>query len=149
MSSRQGVLTLVICLIAGCGDKLYSDNVGRSDPVALDAGGEGPVTYTGQIKPILDARCISCHASDLSGSVRNGAPPGFNYDTYAAAQAMAVEANEQIQSSFMPPGAPLEDSDKGLFQQWLDDGLLESDCSCDPSELLDQFQFSKDAGLGE
>ena len=67
MSSRQGILTLVIYLIAGCGDKLYSDNVGRSDTVAVDAGSEGPVTYTGPIKPILDAHCISCHASDLSG----------------------------------------------------------------------------------
>ena len=33
----------------------------------------------------------------------------------------------------MPPGGPLQDREKALSQQWIDDGLLESDATCTPS----------------
>ena len=135
MDGMRWVMSLVVWCAAGCGDKLYSDNVGRADAVGVDAGSsESPVTYEGQIKPVLDAHCINCHASALSGGDRNGASASVNYDTYASSLANADSANEQIQQGYMPPNTPLQDAEMALFQQWLDDGLQESACDCPLTE---------------
>ena len=116
---RVWLFALVAGLLgAGCGQK--------QDPVGSDAGIDGPVGYAQQIKPILDANCIRCHAAGLQGTRRNGAPPGFDYDSYEPAQATAERANAQIQSGSMPAGSgPLSDGDKGLFQAWIDQGTPE------------------------
>ena len=145
MSLNVGMLLLVVWGALGCGDKLYND---VSSAPGVDAG-EGPVTYAVHIKPILDSNCTSCHASSLTGGDRNGAPADFNFDNYSVSKAGAVEANEQIQPGFMPPGG-LPKEEKGLFQQWLNDGLLESDCQCEATGLLGQHQaVAVDGGVEE
>ncbi len=112
-----GAVALGAVLLGGCGEK--------QDPIGPDAGIDGEVSYGVHIMPILDANCVRCHASDKQGAARNGAPVGFDYDSYAGAVATADRANAQIQSGSMPVGGSLTVEEKGLFQAWLDQGTPE------------------------
>jgi uncharacterized membrane protein len=93
----------------------------KQDP--FGASIDGDVTYESDVKAILDASCIACHATDAEGADRNGAPAGVNFDTYAAAVESADLANSQIQPGGMPPTSPLKDHEKAVFQAWIDQGM--------------------------
>jgi len=113
---------IVIAMVSGCGDK--------DDPVSSDAGDNGSnpqdtITYTANTKAILDSKCISCHASSLQGSARNGAPSGGDFDTYTSATANSTRGNVRVQAGTMPPSGGIPQSERDIFQQWLDQGLLE------------------------
>lgn len=95
-------------------------NVSDEDVLGVDfsATAQTLVTYTNDIKDLLDTNCIGCHGGDHPTA-------GIKLDTYTSAKANANAANEKIQSGQMPPGGPLSAEEKALFQNWLDDGLLE------------------------
>ena len=105
--------------VVHCGDKM--------DPIQgpVDTGGIGMTTYTTDIQPILSQNCIRCHSSGNSGTARNGAPSGVNFDTYALAVASSQRANVRIQAGSMPPGGGIPQSQRNLFQAWLGSGLLQ------------------------
>ncbi len=91
------------------------------------------ITYTNNIKAILDANCISCHATSKRDDDRNGAPSKINLDTYEAATEknsssgldVAASANAAIKSGQMPPGGALSATVKQLFQDWISEGTPE------------------------
>ena len=120
------LLTLIAC---GCQEKQdstpSSNNSGENGDVGDASLTTDPVTYTEHIKPILDRRCTGCHSSALGGVDRRGAPLGVDYDTYQAAKVSADDAEKRIQAGVMPPGQPLPSDEKVLFEEWIDDGLLE------------------------
>jgi len=100
-----------------CGDK--------ADPFRSVDDPGFKVTYTDQIKVILDNNCVLCHDSEKQGAERNGAPLDVNLDTYENAVAVAERANIQIQAGTMPPTGGLPTELRALFQQWIDQGLEE------------------------
>ena len=73
------------------------------------------VTYTSQIKQLLDTNCTSCHG---------GANPqsGIDLSSYANASKNASIANSVIQSGAMPPAGALSTANKQLFQSWVTAG---------------------------
>lgn len=73
------------------------------------------VSYTNDIRPILNNHCITCH----SGS---GAPRGIQLDSFAAAKANAAAANAAVQSGLMPLVGSLTADEKALLQAWVDAG---------------------------
>jgi uncharacterized membrane protein len=122
----------LVCVVAlqalGCGEKLDPKPAKGSEPPGGDGGVDtvAEVVYSSNvatIKPLLDTYCAGCHSSALSGTDRNGAPAGIDFDTYEGAVANAEEGNDEIQSGGMPPSGGLSDEDKRLFQLWLDTGL--------------------------
>jgi cytochrome c5 len=80
-------------------------------------------TYTTDMKPIFDKNCIACHATTKSGSQRNGAPVGIDYDNYTVAKANGKMGNSAVQKGSMPPAGPLSQADKDTFQSWIDGGM--------------------------
>lgn len=123
MSEHRRLRNFVLIVAAivfqlGCGEKI-DPLLGDYEPV------DGGVTYSEDMKPILDENCIRCHAADKSGPDRNGAPMSVNFDTYDGASASAAAANVRVQSGTMPPTGQLDRADRVLFQQWLDDGAPE------------------------
>lgn len=112
----------VIALSVGIGSFSCGE---KQDPLGGDGGDVGDVSYENGLKAILDANCISCHATGAQGADRSGAPNGVNFDTYSATVESADRADSQIQSGGMPPAGPLSDLEKAIFQAWIDQGMKE------------------------
>ncbi len=75
------------------------------------------VTYTADVRPIIQATCGSCHTTSSVG--------GINLNTYANASMNAAASLAEILADSMPPGTPLSSGDKDLWQVWIDDGKPE------------------------
>ena len=113
-------------VVTGCGDKIDPLTVFEEPPDDGNGETEVPVTYTTDIKAILDANCLGCHSITRGGPDRNGAPVGVDFDTFNDAVSLAERANLRIQSGTMPPdGVGLTNAASRLFQTWIEDGLLE------------------------
>jgi hypothetical protein len=95
----------------------------KQDPVQhhaiADAG--GPVTWC-EIGPIVTTVCTQCHSAYLQGSDRNGSPPEIDLNTYLEMLDNLDRGNVNIQAGTMPPTGGLPQSDRDLFQQWVDQG---------------------------
>ena len=102
-------------LLAGCGGNQFPP----------ESPGLEVVTYTDSIRPLLQGRCLACHATTVTGDARQGAPFEANFDTYTFARRNATQANRMIQSGLMPPAGPLEEADRLLFQTWIAQGSRE------------------------
>ena len=83
------------------------------------------MTYTADVKSIIDSRCIGCHGNPLT----NGAP--FALLTYAQVNDQASSTLTRIsipagETGIMPPtGGPLSQTDINTIDQWIKDGKLE------------------------
>ena len=92
-----------------------------ADETGVDFSGEPDapsVTYTNDIKAILDSRCVVCH--------NNSSPVGRpRLHDYASASANASKALKAVNDNAMPPGSPLTAQQKALFQAWVDAGTPE------------------------
>ena len=109
---------------------------------------EAPVTFTGQIAPILYKNCVTCHHP-------GGAGP-FSLITYqdVAARGKLIEA--VTQSRYMPPWLPepgygdfaesrrLPDADVALIRKWVEAGMPQGDIA----ELPKAPAFSSEWQLG-
>jgi mono/diheme cytochrome c family protein len=83
------------------------------------------VTYTKDIKPIIDANCVSCHSTTIAKS----AGGGNILDTYEGAKSQAVSGtlfnvvNHTAGSSKMPKSAnKLNDCSIVKIKTWVDAG---------------------------
>jgi len=76
-STRPAALAAA-CLLAGCG---YSG----PEPTCPEEG--TTLTWSGFAEPFYAKYCTRCHASDLEGTARQGAPAWFDVDTYETAVA--------------------------------------------------------------
>jgi len=64
------------------------------------------------------AKCTTCHSSALTATSRNGATPGINFDTFAAAMASAQTAMDEVEEGSMPPGGGLTADEKTQIINW-------------------------------
>lgn len=80
---------------------------------------EEKVTYQNKIKDIIDANCISCHASPP----QNGAP--FSLTAYADVKDKSEKILTAVKTGKMPPYGELSQQTIDAIQQWIDDGKLE------------------------
>ncbi|MEW5851737.1 MAG: c-type cytochrome [Myxococcota bacterium] len=118
MSSRKLAVMFVLALASACG---------RPEPVECN-NVSSDVTYQGQVKAILDAHCVSCHAADKSGPARQGAPADVNLDTYAAAKEHANTSAETTEKGEMPPAMSndsMSDEDRCVLRGWINGGTRE------------------------
>lgn len=73
----------------------------------ISAGASAAPTYTNDIKPILDSKCVSCH-----GELAD----------YTGASGSAAAIKEEVTSGNMPPGDSLSAEQISLISQWVDAG---------------------------
>lgn len=116
------ILALTFCLagllvISGC----LVDKGDLVDPVSQDFCDSIQVTYDDTIKALIDQSCAftGCHASGFQSG---------DFTSYSSMSAygaldgrMAARVIDENPSS-MPPGNPLPDSVKAIFQCWINDG---------------------------
>lgn len=125
------LLMAVLFVSLACNGSGNDGSFGLPDLVeTLGDGAQEPVTYSSQMKELLDRRCTMCHASALKGAARHGASDKYNYDTYELASEGAARGNQKVKSGFMPidPSSlipsPLSSNEKQAFQAWVDQGTL-------------------------
>ena len=84
------------------------------------------LTYENFGQPFMNAYCISCHSSQVSGAARGGAPVDHNYDSVADVRRWATDidvhaaAGPSATNTEMPPALPRPSQDDRLkLGQWL------------------------------
>lgn len=83
--------------------------------IDFSATAQTTVTYTSDIKPILDTNCIACHNANTHRA-------GVQLQDYTHAKSNASASLADILANVMPPSGPLSAADKALFQAWVDAG---------------------------
>jgi hypothetical protein len=104
----------------------------------MAAPGEG-VDYATQIKPILSARCYSCHSAlrqksglrlDTAAMLIKGGDSGSAIEPGKSADSLVVQYITGEGGIRMPPeddGAPLKDDQIALLKKWIDEGARAPD----------------------
>ncbi len=92
-----------------------SDDDATVDPPAAEK-----VTYTKNVKAIIDANCLNCHGPEVA----NGASKSLtNYEEVKAASAGVTS---KVADGSMPAGdGSLTDAQKKMIADWGKDGFLE------------------------
>lgn len=86
---------------------------------------QGPVTYDGNVKAIIDNNCLACHIDPPV----NGAPFALtNYTQVSSRAALILTAisKQAGTAGAMPPSGRLPQSTIDLIDQWIQDGTLEN-----------------------
>ena len=114
--SAGGSGDMTIVLSNGC--------ISYTSPVAAPGDNIGGDTWATYAMGFFATNCTRCHSSTLSGSARNGAPVGYNWDDQASVKShgtlirMEVGTNDE-----MPLNAPFPTCDERLrISKWLDAG---------------------------
>ncbi len=127
------VPVIVPLLLAPLGCKSDPPVGGESstDGGGAEVGEQGPVTYHEHIRPIVETRCLGCHAEGGIGPLA--------LTSWAELEPWAELVVASVETSTMPPWLPdnscrsMRDSfaltaeEQALFARWRDDGLLEGD----------------------
>jgi hypothetical protein len=83
----------------------------------------GSTNYTTDIAPIIQSKCISCHAAGSSSG---------DYSTYETVKTAYVSIYNQIETGAMPKGgSKLSDTEIAAFDSWYTGGLAETDTGSD------------------
>lgn len=113
------ILPLLLAALASCESVTYEE---IQDNTVIT----GDVTYTANVKAIIDANCISCHNP-------TGIMPSTPLTTYAEVKSAVQNAGLldriQLQNSevgVMPQSGRMPQSTIDIILQWNTDGLLEN-----------------------
>lgn len=146
------MMSMSLLMFVGCGQSVDpdpEDQTNSDDPPPVEMEEEETdevVSFSAQIKPVLDARCISCHSPGGVAQLQ-GIPWDYGSDTLvndlvnqASAQQeelilivpgdsasslvfLKVSTDTPPVGSSMPLGGPsLSDSEIELFRLWIDQG---------------------------
>jgi uncharacterized membrane protein len=93
------------------------------------ADAEGPcspyVTWATVGEPYVRTWCASCHAADLHGPDRAGAPLGVDFDTLDDVRSRADRVSQRVTDDTMPPSTAPDATERTRFLDWMRCGLPE------------------------
>lgn len=117
------LLVIFIGTIAGC----YYDNEEKLYPEVPSACDLSNVTFSGNVKPILQASCLSCH-SNAKALQSGGGIPLENYaDVVKQANNGKLMGTIRHDQGYLPMpngGGKLTDCEINQLQTWIDNGKL-------------------------
>ncbi len=135
MKFRSKLVVLLVMLLSvwGC-----SDN--GSSPT--DPGTDPSVTYSGDIQPLFNSRCLGCHGLNGSGDLDLRADVSFGNLVnivslaYGAARVLPTDADNSVLydkvsgggtfGARMPLGGMLSTADIEMIQTWITEGALDN-----------------------
>lgn len=100
-----------ICLLNGC----YYDNFKELHPQPAACDTTNTVTYSADVKSIVDNNCISCHSQ--GGGTQPYLDTYQSLSSYSSEQLLGVLAPSAAKP--MPPSSPLAQSDIDKITQWV------------------------------
>ena len=128
---------------------------GLAGACAEDTGTDtGALTYHGDVRPILEAKCVGCHSPE-------GIAP-FALQSYVDVAEHATDIVTAVEAGIMPPWPPnaecneyfgdrsLWPEQKAVFRAWVDGGMREGDADRPGAAIeVEKVQLSRvDAELG-
>lgn len=118
------LLILIVASLAGC----YYDNEEKLYTEISTSCDLTNVTFSGTIKPILQASCFSCHSNSAVNKGEGGGVKLENYaDVKTTANSGKLMGTVKHLSGFqeMPQGGgKLPDCEINQLQKWIDNGTL-------------------------
>lgn len=88
------------------------------EEIQLDPGVEDPcadITFTMNVKPIIDNNCVGCHSTTGSASF-------LNLESYETVTANAARVKSEVVSRDMPIGGSLTNEEIQAISCWVDAG---------------------------
>ncbi|QDV36788.1 PSD1 and planctomycete cytochrome C domain-containing protein [Tautonia plasticadhaerens] len=133
---RPAATGILLAILAPIGLARGQDAPGSSGPLPPPA--DRSVDFLVDIKPILDARCVSCHGAerqksglrlDQKAGAMAGGDLGPAIEPGAGADSLLIHRVAGFEGeSIMPPtGAPLSPQEVGLLRGWIDQGATWSE----------------------
>lgn len=114
------------------------DEAVRVFAIALLSACSSPVTWHGDVKPIVDARCVACHGA-------NSVLPLTSYKLAAGTAIADAVASKRmppplgVHSGIMSLAPGLTEAQRLTFAKWASAGFLEGDPSKPGTPLPDPF----------
>ncbi|MET3538441.1 hypothetical protein [Chryseobacterium limigenitum] len=104
-------------LLVACESRTYEE-ISDNKPIAEI------VKYTQDVKPIVDANCISCHSATGSAPYK----PFTNYNEVKDNIEVILDRIQRQNGDYqkMPQGGSLSQSQINIFIKWKADGLIEN-----------------------
>ena len=90
-------------------------NVEEDEIVETSIEDETIISFKEDVKPIIDARCASCHG-----------PNSPNLTTFSSIQANATTVKDQLETRRMPIGSSLTNAQIAIIVDWVDAGALDN-----------------------
>ena len=108
-------LLIPLFLAASCGDPLDVATV--PDPCVEGTS----LTWANFGKPTLATWCVSCHGATVSGSDRNGAPQGLNFESLEQVlpHLDRILATSATRDWTMPPAGGMSATDREQLREWI------------------------------
>jgi len=113
IKSLFALIALSIFLFS-CESYVEEDTVALDPPVGQDEPCNPDVSFSSQIKPIVDNNCIRCHGGSTSPDLR----------TFQGVSSNAARVRAQVVSRRMPRGGSLTNEQIELIACWIDNGAL-------------------------
>ncbi|MDQ1165591.1 cytochrome c [Flavobacterium sp. SORGH_AS_0622] len=117
------LLTILLAALASCND---SDTVQDIETPTTPTNPTTSITYSKNVKSIIDANCISCHSSGRSAAFR---PLTTFAEVKAAVENSGLLNRIQLQNGqqgLMPQGGRMSQANIDLIVKWNTDGLKEN-----------------------
>ncbi|BDU26206.1 MULTISPECIES: cytochrome c [unclassified Flavobacterium] len=117
------LLTILLAALASCSD---SDTVQDIETPTTPTNPTTSITYSKNVKSIIDANCISCHSSGRSAAFR---PLTTFAEVKAAVENSGLLNRIQLQNGqqgLMPQGGRMSQANIDLIVKWNTDGLKEN-----------------------
>lgn len=121
-------LTILLAALTSCGDSDTIQDIETPPPGTgtPDTDPTTTISYTKNVKSIVDANCISCHSSGKSAAFR---PLTTYAEVKAAVENTNLLSRIQLQSGqqgLMPQGGRMSQTNIDLIVKWNTDGLKEN-----------------------
>jgi len=119
------VLTLLLAAFASCSDSETVQDI-ETPPTPNPPDPTTAITYTKNVKSIIDANCIGCHQSGRSAAFR---PLTTYAQVKAAVESAGLLTRIQLQNGeqgIMPQGGRMSQANIDLIVKWNTDGLKEN-----------------------
>lgn len=116
------LLIIFSTTIAGC----YYDNAEKLYPVISTSCDLSNVTFSGTLKPIIQASCLSCHSNSTASSSGGGIRLENYADVKSSASGRLMGAVNHLSGYVAMPqgGGKLTDCEISQLQKWIDNGML-------------------------
>ncbi len=149
-AERQYLATAIEELLAGKPVSVsYTDPVGCLIGRVPDIEPHGDITYTKDIAPILNRRCVECH--------REGELGPFSLTSYEEVVGWGAMIHEVVDEGRMPPwfadprfghfsnSSQMSDEEKQILFDWVENGCPEGD----PADLPEPVEYASGWRIGK